>query len=363
MFDHLTAFGQLRFTDLPPTTADLLIFASMAYCPMERLGGHGYGWPLSLTTPILYPLPARQNEGETALRRRRLWTAAAGSIRFGECRFAGFRAHFSPEKEQQFAACAFRIAPQTGVIAFRGTDSTLVGWKEDFNLAYEKPVPAQRDAVQFLHDMLALFQQAFVVGHSKGGNLALYAAARCDPALGQRIVQVLNFDGPGLDEATRRSPGYAALAGRAITYVPQESIIGMLMNGGEPYTVIRSDGTGLRQHDPFLWQLENGSLIPAEGLTQQSRYASSTLRTFLSSLPISQRRSVVEALFSILSATGAKKLNQIPLGALLNLDAVLKATAGISAEDRNALLGALVKLLGAGASHLDVLLGKEDAGQ
>lgn len=357
LFQYLHQMGSQRFLDVPPTTADLLIFAAMAYCPMERLGGHGYGWPLSLTTPVLYPLPARQGEGETALKRRRLWSEAAAGTRFGECKFAGFRAHFSPEKEQQFAACAFRIAPQTGVIAFRGTDSTLVGWKEDFNLAYEQPVPAQQDAAQFLNNMLALFQQAFVVGHSKGGNLALFAAARCNPALQPRIVEVINFDGPGLDETTRSGPGYAALLGRVTTYVPQESIVGMLMNGSEPYRVIRSQGTGLRQHDPFLWQLENGSLIPADGLTQQSRYTASTLQAFLASLPIAQRRAVVEALYSILSATGAKKLSQIPLGALLNMDAVLKATAGLTGADREALLNALVKLLGAGASHLDVLLG------
>lgn len=357
MFQHLEAFGGLRFSDLPPTEADLLIFAAMAYCPMERLGGHGYGWPLSLTGNVLYPLPARQAEGAMALRRRQLWLAAGQTIRFGECKFAGFRAHFSPEKEQQFAACAFRIAPQTGVIAFRGTDSTLVGWKEDFNLSFETPVPAQQDAARFLNDMLAQFQQVFVAGHSKGGNLALFAAARCNPLLQGRILRVINFDGPGLDEGTRQSPGYAALAGRVTTYVPQESIVGMLMNGGEPYTVIRSGGAGLEQHDPFLWQLENGAPVPAEGLTQQSRYASSTLHTFLTSLPIPQRRAVVDALYSILSATGAKKLKQIPLGALLNLDAVIKATAGLTGGQHAALLGAVLKLLGAGASNLDVLLG------
>ncbi len=362
MFNHLEAFGSLRFTEQPPTVADLLVFASMAYCPMERLGGNGYGWPLSLTTPVLYPLPARQDEGASTLKRRRLWQQAARSIRFGECKFAGFRAHFSPEKEQQFAACAFRIAPQTGVIAFRGTDSTLVGWKEDFNLSFETPVPAQQDAAGFLDWMLQLFQQAYVVGHSKGGNLALFAAARCNPLLQGRIVQVINFDGPGLDPTTRQSAGYAAMAGRITTYVPQDSIVGMLMNGGEPYTVIRSGGAGLQQHDPFLWRLEGGALVAADGLTQQSRYASSTLRTFLDSLPIAQRRTVVDALYSILSATGARKLGQIPLGALLHLDAVVKASTGLTGEQQTALLGAVVKLLGAGAANLDVLLGMREEG-
>jgi len=363
MFQHLQSYGNQRFLDMPPTEADLLIFATMAYCPMERLGGHGHGWPLSLTGSVLYPLPARSDEGDMALKRRRLWQTAAKTVRFGECKFGGFRAHFSPEKQQQFAACAFRIAPQTGVIAFRGTDSTLVGWKEDLNLSFESPVPAQQDAARFLNEMLAQFSHAYVVGHSKGGNLALFAAARCNPALQERILRVINFDGPGLDEKTRQSPGYAALAGRLTTYVPQDSVIGMLMNGGEPYTVIRSEGSGLQQHNSFLWQLEGGTLVPADGLTQQSRYASRTLRTFLGSLSIPQRRTVVDALYSILSATGAKKIGQIPLGALLNLDAVLNATAGLTGQQRNALLGAVLKLLGAGASHLDVLFGsKPDSG-
>lgn len=358
MFQHLQSYGNQRFLDLPPTEADLLIFATMAYCPMERLGGNGYGWPLSLTGSVLYPLPARTDEGEMARKRRQLWQAAGQTIRFGEVKFGGFRAHFSPEKQQQFAACAFRIAPQTGVIAFRGTDATLVGWKEDLNLSFESPVPAQQDAARFLNDMLAMYSQAYIVGHSKGGNLALFAAARCNPALQGRILRAINFDGPGLDERTRNSPGYAALDGRVLTYVPQDSVIGMLMNGGEPYTVIRSTGSGLQQHNNFLWQIEDGALVPESGLTQQSRYASSTLRTFLGSLSIPQRRTVVDALYSILTATGAKKISQIPLGALMNLDAVLKATAGLTGQQRRALLGAVLKLLGAGASHLDVLFGR-----
>ena len=362
MFDHIQQWGQLRFSQQPPTPADLLIFAAMAYCPMERLGGHGYGWPLSLTTPVLYPLPIRSTDRAAAVKRRRLWQAAAESIRFGECKFGGFRAHFSPEKEQQFAACAFRIAPQTGVIAFRGTDSTLVGWKEDFNLSLETPVPAQQDAARFLDEMLVMYQQVYVVGHSKGGNLALFAAAMCNPLLQPRIVQVINFDGPGLDERIRSGEGYRALAGRITTYVPQDSIVGMLMNGGEPYTAIRSGGSGLGQHDPFLWQLEGGALVPADGLTQQNRYATATLRTFLSSLPIPQRKTVVDAIFSILSATGARKVGQIPLGALFHLDEVLKATAGLTGEQQRALLSALLKLLGAGASHLNVLLEKPATG-
>ena len=357
LFKYLRQMDPVRFLDAPPTEADLLIFATMAYCPMERLGGNGYGWPLSLTGNVLYPKAARYDETEMARKRRQLWMAASQTTRFGEVKFGGFRAHFSPEKQQQFAACAFRIAPQTGVIAFRGTDSTLVGWKEDFNLSFESPVPAQQDAAKFLGDMLALYSHAYVVGHSKGGNLALYAAARCNPALQGRILQVLNFDGPGLDEKTRHSPGYAALEGRVTTYVPGESIVGMLMNGGEPYRVIAADGTGLQQHNTFLWQLSGGALVPLDSLTQQSRYASSTLRTFLGSLSIPQRRTVVDALYSILSATGAKKVGQIPASALMNLDRVLKATAGLSPQQHRALLSAVIKLLGAGASHLDVLLG------
>ncbi len=357
MFEHLKRYGHLRFTDLPPTEADLLIFATLAYCPLERLGGQGYGWPLSLTTKVLYPVPVRSSDGDMAVKRRELWRAAAATIRFGECKLAGFQAHFSPEKQQQFAACAFRIAPQTGVIAFRGTDATLVGWKEDFNLSFESPVPAQADAAQFLAQRLAPFSHAYVVGHSKGGNLAKYAAALCEPALQDRLIRVMNFDGPGLDPATRQSPGYAAIRNRLTPYVPQEAIVGMLMNGGEPYTVIHSKGSGLQQHNTFLWQLEGGALVREDGRTQQSRYASETLRSFLENQSVEQRRLVVDALYSVLSATGAKKLGQIPLGALLNLDAVIKATGSLSGEQRLALLRALVTLLGAGASKLDVLLG------
>ncbi len=359
MFQHLKDYGEQGFSDLPLTEADLLVFATLAYCPMEKLSPQDFDSPVSSLTHTLYADPSEKEYNELAFRRRELWLAAAETTRFGECTLADFKARFSTEHQEQFAACAVCIAPDTAVVAFRGTDATLIGWKEDFNLSFESPVPAQEDALRFLEAQLTRFSCVYAVGHSKGGNLAKYAAAHCSAGLQRRICRVVNFDGPGLDAQTRQSTGYAALGERLNSYVPQESIIGMLMNSGETYQIIHSEGSGLHQHDTLKWRLEKGALVHEPELTNKSQFASQTLHSFLETQTMQERRTIVDAVFNVLAASGAQKLRQIPFGLLTNLHEVIKAVESLSHEQRDILSDALKELFDAGASHLDVLLDGE----
>ena len=172
MFDYLDWRGDLSFESDPLNAIDLLILATLSYCPMERL--HGVfisSTPTQLTAELYPPDAAFRNDSEK--QRCQLWKAASESERFGKMQVQAFAYHFDPAEEKQFSAVLFQLDENTAAAAFRGTDSTVVGWKEDFNMGFESPVPAQTDAVEFLTEAARRYDRLYTCGHSKGGNLAL----------------------------------------------------------------------------------------------------------------------------------------------------------------------------------------------
>lgn len=261
MFDYLDWRGDLSFESDPLNAIDLLILATLSYCPMERL--HGVfisSTPIQLTAELYPPDAAFRNDSEK--QRCQLWKAASESERFGKMQVQAFAYHFDPAEEKQFSAVLFQLDENTAAAAFRGTDSTVVGWKEDFNMGFESPVPAQTDAVEFLTEAARRYDRLYTCGHSKGGNLALYAAVRADASVRAKVQGVYSFDGPGLDDQTADSPEYEEISSRIHSFVPESSIVGMLLDYHNEYTIVDSDGVGILQHNPFLWHIRGPASRP-----------------------------------------------------------------------------------------------------
>ena len=141
-------------------------------------------------------------------------------------------------------------------MAYRGTDNSIAGWHEDFDMGYASPVPAQSEAVAYLRRMAEAGRPLHVCGHSKGGNLAAYAAAFSDEATQELLQDIYSFDGPGLDEAALESEGYARIRPRLRSYIPQSSVVGLLMGYHTDYTVVHAQQVGILQHDGLSWQVD-----------------------------------------------------------------------------------------------------------
>lgn len=158
--------------------------------------------------------------------------AMAESPRWRHARVGGYMDVTDPDEAMQFSASLFDLGNGVLVVAFRGTDSTIVGWKEDFMMAFRRPVAAQEAAARYLKEVAAWWHGLMiVVGHSKGGNLAVYAAAEASADVQERIIAVHSYDGPGFDDAYLASDGFRRIAGRVSKRVPEGSIIGMLFEG------------------------------------------------------------------------------------------------------------------------------------
>ena len=303
IFDYLTWRGDLTFTQDPPNAVDALIFSTLTYV--------GYGETAQRPPETAVSLRRCAEEffalenPESRVRSKKdmeLLRCAAATARFGQCGLCLYRSVLLPEQETQFAAMTFLLDDGSMFLAYRGTDNSLVGWKEDFNMTFQQTIPAQRLAQEYIREAaLAHTAPMRVAGHSKGGNLAVFAAARCSPMVRKRILTVYNNDGPGFTKYMIGDPGYNAIVPRIQTYIPQSSVIGMLLEHEEPFIVIRSKSVGIMQHDPYSWEVEGPHFLPVQEVTESSQFLDATIKNWFAGMTNRERNQLVEVLYGLLT--------------------------------------------------------------
>ena len=306
VFDYLKWRGDLTFTQDPPNAVDALIFSALSYI---CFGGRTEAEP---NKPILLRDAAEEyfalEDHEQRVRVKNdldLLHDAACTVRFGFTRLYLYRDVLIPEQETQFAAVTFLLDDGSAFLAFRGTDYSLVGWKEDFNMSFQQTIPAQRMALQYTREVASEYMAPLRLGgHSKGGNLAVFAAARSAPMVQELILEVYNNDGPGFTDYMMGDPGYKAMVPRIKTYIPQSSVIGMLLEHEEPYTVISSKTVGLLQHDPYSWEVMGRAFIPMREITADSRFVDTTIKTWFADMSNQERGQLVDVMFGLLGTGG-----------------------------------------------------------
>ena len=281
------------------------------------------------------------------------------STRFAHMVLHGYRACLDPQAESQFAALTIDTGDGCLFLSFRGTDDTIVGWKEDFNMAFLPIVPSQRLAVDYIRDVAARYpgRKLYIGGHSKGGNLTVYGSVFCGARIQRRILAVYNNDGPGFKESLVGLPEYQAIRDRIISIVPQSSIVGMLLEHDDNYTVVKSSHQGVYyQHDGFSWEVLGTRFIHLDEISQGGRIHGQAIRSFIEEMDDQQRSAFVDALFEVLSSTNAKTLTELDADWMKSLSAMARTYTELSRESRQMLANAVKVLLRAGTENLAVEL-------
>ncbi len=268
---------------------------------------------------------------------RDLLFAVCASPRFRTSRLCEFRFKTDMGAEEQFAAMTFKLPTGASFIAFRGTDSTIVGWKEDFNMTFLNPVPAQQEAVRYLNEVAEATEgPLYVGGHSKGGNLAAYAAAMCAPEHHDRIVRVFSHDGPGFHRAFVEGEEYRRIIPIMEKTVPKSSMIGQFLSEAPDCNrvIVESDSFALLQHNPFMWHVdvEGCEFVRADGYSAPAQYFNATLRTWMDKYPLEDRRRFVDTLFDVIGVTGAKRFADIGADSKTNLPLLREAVEKLDPE-------------------------------
>lgn len=344
VIDYLTWRGDISLACVPFNAVDNLALSLLAYILFENVMSKNDR--LTVKQAAL-ELSGRPNDfGVMKNDHIRLLSELAGGARFQNAEISHCVSEIDPNEEKQFAAITIHLDDGSCFVAFRGTDNTLIGWKEDFNLSFISPVPAQTASVQYLTDVAMQTTGAIRVGgHSKGGNLAIYAASQCSRLIQDRIVSIFSNDGPGLDDATFGSDGYTRMKDRFHSFVPQSSVIGMLLQHQENYAVVTSHAIGLFQHHPYTWQVNRSGFEMLDAIRPGSRYVNATLKNWLSSVSIEKRMIFVDTLYTVLSATNATTLEGLTAGWWKHAYAMLMKAKNIDSQTRKIIIDVLIELV------------------
>lgn len=312
IIDYLKEFGDVSLEEMPMNDVDSLALCQLSYLKFDGLVPDVRENKRSVTLEEL----AQEAECDRLFAderfeksNRALFEGLLSGRRFRSMKLNCHINVIEKEWETQFAAVTFLLEDGTMYIAYRGTDETIIGWKEDFNMAFLSPVPGQSYSVKYLNMVRGKLRRPFYIGgHSKGGNLAIYAAMNCAPSVQEQIVKVYCLDGPGFRPEVLEKCGYEKIADKVVKILPHSSLIGMLFERDTRYQVVESRTLGLAQHDPFTWLVENGLFCLADEVEAGRRRMDNTINEWLLSLDEQQLRTFVDTLYQVISASQAENL-------------------------------------------------------
>lgn len=286
-----------------------------------------------------------QNTSESS-RNKKLLLALAVSPRFSDIRVSFYVNRLDYNSEKQFSATTFLLSDGTAYIAFRGTDSTFIGWKEDFNMSFSKTIPSQEESVLYLDTVGRFISGGLRIGgHSKGGNLAVYAAMKCKAEIRERIMDIFSHDGPGFREEVFQSADYRQIKDRIRHFIPQSALIGMLLEHHEKYVVVKSRRIGIMQHNPYSWLIKGDDFEYQEEIGHMAVYANRTIQEWLDSLSDEKRELFIDTLYSVIKATDAKVFSDMTVDRWRKARAALYAVRGIDEETRHFVLQTMHSLM------------------
>lgn len=361
VLDYLDWRGDLTFNQDPLQEVDALIFSRFSYLLLDGIVPGTFEMTKSVEKAV-----AEFNRNEE---QQLLWPddgpmmrAAAANTRFCGCGLTGYVNQLDPDQQKQFAALTAVLEDGKIFVSFRGTDNTLIGWKEDFNMSFMTTVPAQLDAVEYLERAATAYTgEIYVGGHSKGGNLAVYAAAFCSPETQKRIHTVYNMDGPGFAQEVIEKPGYARICSRIHTYIPQSSVVGMLLEHEEAYTIVHSTQSGLMQHNVYSWEVLRNHLIELETVTKSSRFIDQTLKTWLKEMDPSYRGKIIDTIYELFAQTDARTVSELTSNWYQNVSLLLKSWKKVDPQTQEYLREMMRLLLKAVRENVEIWLPRTDA--
>lgn len=336
VIDYCKWRGDLDFKVNPFNYNDNLLLSELVYCDFDGLFNNDSRLKLCDLADRFFASSDKLDQANNSalLSDSPLFLRAiAYARRFADCVAYNYISKFNEENTEQFAAMMIDLPDHSTVVVFRGTDDTMVGWKEDFNIAY-KDLPSQYDATNYLNKNMKFYKKYRVIGHSKGGNLALYASVSCKPYLQKRIIQVISNDGPGLREGSYSVECYNKIQDRYIKIVPEFDIVGLIYDMDEKKIIIKSNGNGIDQHSIINWQIDVDGLEVADDYRLTSKLIKEVIKGFFNKTTIEERACFVDELFDSLNDAGISLVSDLTKDNLSTIIKIIKQLSKISKESK-----------------------------
>ena len=347
IFDYLDQVAYDSIYDTPFNELDLLMLTEITYLPFDQIVSDQMSPDC---TCRLFEAAEKVPQDLSMLvtkNRLKLLEKVASSTRFKNIKLMGYVNDIDSDVQKQFAAMIFKIKPDSYVLTFRGTDDSIIGWKEDFHMTYMDQVPAQKTAVNYLRKAMdALPGQFILTGHSKGGNLASYAASQIEPEYQERIQSIYSYDAPGLNHSVITSQGYQTISDKIKRYIPQGSIVGMMLETPKQAQIVKSTAIGgLAQHDTFTWQISDQTFVLLDNLNPDSLQVDKTLKNWVNSVSDEELKDFFDLFFGLILDAGICSIND--LTKLENFNKILAVFENANAltDEEREMLTRLAKLL------------------
>ena len=352
MLDYIKEFGHVSFEERAFSEIDALVLTELEYLPLEKVVPSDENGENFVTVKEIaeYMQEHKQelfdeNPMMITQERHEVSQVIADAPRFQSLKFFGVVSVWDKDTTKQFAAVTVEVEPSVRLVVFRGTDETLIGWKEDFLMTYSPLVAAQTDAKEYLAKQASLWGGDLMIsGHSKGGNLAIYAAATQEEDVQLRIVDIFCFDSPGLYRSVLETKGYQNIVPLAMRYIPQDSLVGLMLESEVPYVIVKSNATGAMQHSAMTWEIEDGQFIKMEKLTKNSQLNDQTFKKWTESVSDEELELFWNVFFELLFSVGIDTVNDLYGQFMHYVQEFLKA-AGEMDEEKRELLTRIALLL------------------
>ena len=352
MLDYIKEFGHVSFEERAFSEIDALVLTELEYLPLENVvpsdeNGENFVTVKEITEYMQEHKQELFDENPMMIteERHEVSQVIADAPRFQSLKFFGVVSEWDKDTTKQFAAVTVEVEPSVRLVVFRGTDETLIGWKEDFLMTYSPLVAAQTDAKEYLAKQASLWGGDLMVsGHSKGGNLALYAAATQEEDVQLRIVDIFCFDSPGLYRSVLETKGYQNIVPLAMRYIPQDALVGLMLESEVPYVIVKSDAVGAMQHSAMTWGIEDGQFIKVDKLTKNSLLNDQTFKKWTESVSDEELELFWNVFFELLFTVGIETVNDVYGQFMHYVQEFLKA-AGEMDEEKRELLTRVALLL------------------
>ena len=350
IMDYISWRGDLSFEQAQFNEVDNLILACFSYVNLDGISAvtkqKGIGLK-KLTKEFMKLHTMKELEADKSFIRLApfMMMEMAKSVRFGKCVVRNYVNDIVTEAEQQFAAMEIVLEDGTSYVSFRGTDDTIIGWKEDFNLS-TGVVPAQKRAIEYLQKISEHTDGMLRVGgHSKGGNLAIYGSVMCKSAH-EKILEIYSNDGPGFSREFQELPEMKEMMPKIIRIIPEYSIVGTLLEHEKEPVIVASSSKGLLQHDGFSWEVQGPALVRRDSLNKTALRFIEILHKWIDGMDMEQKRLLIEDLFATLQASGYENLSEVQSGGLKSLAAMVKRVEKFAPESRGMMQELLTAICG-----------------
>mgnify|MGYP000845780404 FL=1 len=355
ILDYITWRGDLNFALSPFNDVDNLILTELAYATMENIvSGLNSEKEITLKEFSSQYKKLKYNQSYMANDPHPLISATGKSKRFGNIKLKYYVNEVNQEKEVQFSAVTFILDYKHCYVAFRGTDNSLVGWREDFILSYADESNGQNKSIEYLNYVGNNTDKNIIVGgHSKGGNFAIYASAFCQKKVSKKIKRVYSNDGPGFNQSVTEKSGYKEILPKVKLIIPEDSIIGIIMSNTEKKSVVKSNARGIKQHNPYTWSVIGTRFEKARGQSKSSLLMDDAIDRWARSMTRQQRENVICAVFNSLEASGAETFTELNSNKKIYFSKVIKSLFALNGDTKKEIMAGAVNLAKAGK---DVLL-------